>query len=101
VAARCFELVAGGVGLGSGLEFFVHPVDAESHEGPGREQVTFGFADQAAMTATRVEGQLADDRERVLVAGYLSVGEGADRVEVSWSRTSRQVIWPSSRTGMT
>src|SRR5215469_10244600 len=41
--------------------------------------MTFSFADQTAMTASRVERQLADDRKRILVANYPPIREGANR----------------------
>ena len=41
--------------------------------------MTFAFTDQTADTAPTVEGQLTDDRKRILVADYPLIREGADR----------------------
>src|SRR5581483_5015911 len=62
-----------------GSELFAQPFDAETHQRSGREQVTYSLSDQAADPAARIERQLADDRERILVADRPLIRKGAKR----------------------
>ena len=66
-----------------GPELLGQPFDTESHQRPGREQVTFSLTDLAGDTAASIERQLADDRKRILVADCPPIRKGANPVDVS------------------
>jgi hypothetical protein len=46
-------------------EVALHPLNSETHEGGGREEVRFGFADLAPMAHSGFERGPSDDLERV------------------------------------